>query len=215
MAALLLPDSAQVDALCPKRSSAGQHEARIVGQLLTLLDGSTALGPSQQNASPQGGGLQGAAPGHILVVGTTSRPNAVDPALRRPGRWEPCTGRRWHALTLCSAPTLQCSQGTRGASCVDWQNHSSLRVWGVLLPSYCPPVRHHLLCLVFVALPSACFFVSLLPPCLALSVNVFQLPGCRLEREILVGMPDASARASILRLLTQKLPLDETVNLQR
>ncbi|KAL4433563.1 hypothetical protein ABPG75_000004 [Micractinium tetrahymenae] len=112
----------EVDALCPIRTSARQHEARIVGQLLTLLDGSATLNPREQ-AAVQGGGQQGGqAPGHILVFGTTSRPNALDPALRRPGR---------------------------------------------------------------------------------------------LEREILMSVPDVAARASILWMLTRKLPLDESVDLQR
>lgn len=75
----------QIDALCPQRSAARQHEARIVGQLLTLLDGTAALNP-QQSARVQTAGQRGRAAGHILVVGATSRPNAVDAALRRPGR---------------------------------------------------------------------------------------------------------------------------------
>lgn len=71
----------QVDSLCPRRESARQQEARIVGQLLTLLDGATALGPQCKQVEHGKQRL-----GHILVVGATSRPNAVDPALRRPGR---------------------------------------------------------------------------------------------------------------------------------
>ena len=118
----------QLDSLCPRRDAAQQHEARVVGQLLTLLDGAAALNPprrsrpqqpaqaQQQQEQGQGRGQQqavlvpvdssdrdtsdrtsssnssdssssGAGPGHILVVGATTRPNAVDPALRRPGRY--------------------------------------------------------------------------------------------------------------------------------
>ena len=69
----------QVDALCPRREASRQHEARIVGQLLTLLDGAAPPGPRVEQGRRQ-------VPGHVLVIGATSRPNVVDPALRRPGR---------------------------------------------------------------------------------------------------------------------------------
>ncbi|XP_010597981.2 ATPase family gene 2 protein homolog B isoform X1 [Loxodonta africana] len=60
----------EVDALCPRRG--GPHrapESRVVAQVLTLLDG--ASGDRQ-----------------VLVVGATNRPDALDPALRRPGRFD-------------------------------------------------------------------------------------------------------------------------------
>lgn len=59
---------AGVDALAPRRDAHRPHEARVVAQLLTLLDGAAA------------------ASGRLTVVAATSRPNALDPALRRPGR---------------------------------------------------------------------------------------------------------------------------------
>ncbi|KAL4854008.1 Cell division control protein 48 B [Chlorella vulgaris] len=72
------PCSMQIDALCPRRDSARSHEARIVAQLLTLLDG--AAGRNAISARyPR---LD------IVIVAATSRPNAVDPALRRPGRFD-------------------------------------------------------------------------------------------------------------------------------
>ncbi|KAK9812818.1 hypothetical protein WJX72_004297 [[Myrmecia] bisecta] len=61
----------EIDALCPRRDAGKQHEARVVAQLLTLLDGA--------------GGRRASA-GHLSVVAATNRPNAIDPALRRPGR---------------------------------------------------------------------------------------------------------------------------------
>lgn len=149
----------QLDTLCPRREGGSQHEARIVGQLLTLLDGTAALnGPAAApHASKQ-------APGHILVVGATSRPNAIDPALRRAGRW------LWKRPGLRS--TLFFLYGARASL-----------IWSTLL--------HH-----------RCFcFCS--------------RPLCRLEREILVPIPDAAARASILCLLTRRLPLDASVDIQR
>lgn len=56
-----------------------------MGQLLTLLDGTAALNAPAVHAKQASGGAQQAS-GHILVVAATSRPNALDPALRRPGR---------------------------------------------------------------------------------------------------------------------------------
>jgi len=69
----------EVDALVPKRDegSPGEVEKRVVATLLTILDGmeddSTAEGVDASR---------------VVVVGTTNRPNAIDPALRRPGRFD-------------------------------------------------------------------------------------------------------------------------------
>ncbi|TDH67145.1 hypothetical protein CCR75_001598 [Bremia lactucae] len=64
----------EVDALCPKREAAGELTSsthnRVVAQLLTLLDGIDS-GFSRAN---------------VVVIAATNRPNAIDPALRRPGR---------------------------------------------------------------------------------------------------------------------------------
>lgn len=62
----------ELDALCPARdaSSATAH-SRVVAQLLTLLDGVDAR-----------------ARDNVIVVGATNLPNAIDPALRRPGRFD-------------------------------------------------------------------------------------------------------------------------------
>ena len=60
----------EIDALCPKRGSSGsEEENRIVAQLLTLMDGLKTRGS-------------------LIVIGATNRPNAIDPALRRPGRFD-------------------------------------------------------------------------------------------------------------------------------
>mmetsp|Transcript_38284 Transcript_38284/g.108230 ORF Transcript_38284/g.108230 Transcript_38284/m.108230 type:complete len:577 (+) Transcript_38284:1138-2868(+) len=67
----------EIDALAPKRTKGRAHEGRVVAQLLTLLDG---VAPNR------GGNSAGRGTGHLLVVGTTNRPNALDPAMRRPGR---------------------------------------------------------------------------------------------------------------------------------
>ncbi|KAI8889531.1 AAA-domain-containing protein, partial [Backusella circina FSU 941] len=57
------------DALTPKRDNTQSHENRVVAQLLTLMDGIHSRG-------------------RLVVVGATNRPNAIDPALRRPGRFD-------------------------------------------------------------------------------------------------------------------------------
>ncbi|XP_023082989.2 spermatogenesis-associated protein 5-like protein 1 isoform X2 [Piliocolobus tephrosceles] len=58
----------EVDALCPRRGGRAP-ESRVVAQVLTLLDG--ASGDRE-----------------VVVVGATNRPDALDPALRRPGRFD-------------------------------------------------------------------------------------------------------------------------------
>ncbi|TPX71803.1 hypothetical protein SpCBS45565_g00748 [Spizellomyces sp. 'palustris'] len=59
----------ELDALSPRRDSARSHENRVVAQLLTLMDGMVSRG-------------------RLVVIGATNRPNAIDPALRRPGRFD-------------------------------------------------------------------------------------------------------------------------------
>ncbi|MEM0271779.1 MAG: CDC48 family AAA ATPase [Thermoprotei archaeon] len=60
----------ELDSIAPKREEVtGEVERRVVAQLLTLMDG---LQPR----------------GKVVVIGATNRPNAVDPALRRPGRFD-------------------------------------------------------------------------------------------------------------------------------
>lgn len=60
----------EIDAIAPKREEVtGEVERRMVSQLLTLLDG-----------------LKGR--GQVIVIGATNRPNSIDPALRRPGRFD-------------------------------------------------------------------------------------------------------------------------------
>jgi transitional endoplasmic reticulum ATPase len=60
----------EIDSIAPKREEvSGDVEKRIVSQLLTLMDGLVARGK-------------------VVVIGATNRPNAIDPALRRPGRFD-------------------------------------------------------------------------------------------------------------------------------
>jgi transitional endoplasmic reticulum ATPase len=60
----------EIDSIAPRREQAvGEVEKRVVAQLLALMDGLEARG-------------------QIIVIGATNLPNALDPALRRPGRFD-------------------------------------------------------------------------------------------------------------------------------
>ena len=60
----------EIDALAPKREEVmGEVERRVVSQLLTMMDGLKSRGK-------------------VIVIGATNRVNALDPALRRPGRFD-------------------------------------------------------------------------------------------------------------------------------
>lgn len=75
----------EVDALCPRRGTGGssnQHESRVVAQLLTLLDGAAAV----ERPAADGARTEAVQAGRVVVLAATNRPNALDPALRRPGR---------------------------------------------------------------------------------------------------------------------------------
>ncbi len=60
----------EIDSIAPKRDEVtGEMERRIVAQLLALMDGLETRGK-------------------VVVIGATNRPNALDPAIRRPGRFD-------------------------------------------------------------------------------------------------------------------------------
>ncbi len=60
----------EIDAIAPKREDvSGEVERRVVSQILTMMDGLKSRG-------------------NVVVIGATNRVNALDPALRRPGRFD-------------------------------------------------------------------------------------------------------------------------------
>ena len=105
----------EIDAIAPKREKTqGEVERRIVSQLLTLMDGLKARA-------------------HVVVIGATNRPNSIDAALRRFGRFDrevdigprprprPPTSREWLPApprrSTSASPTRtaasRCSASTR------------------------------------------------------------------------------------------------------
>ncbi|TIC37459.1 AAA-domain-containing protein [Wallemia mellicola] len=85
----------EIDTLCPSRDgdgSTGEVEKRVVATLLTELDG---MNNGKDTNSPS-----------VFLIGTTNRPNALDSALRRPGRLDreievgiPDASQRYEILT--------------------------------------------------------------------------------------------------------------------
>ena len=81
----------EIDSIAPKReNAAGDVERRVVAQLLTLMDGLK----QREN---------------VIVIAATNLPNSIDPALRRPGRFDreieiniPDRGERLHILEIHS-----------------------------------------------------------------------------------------------------------------
>ncbi|KAH0668447.1 hypothetical protein KY289_022940 [Solanum tuberosum] len=82
----------EIDALCPRRDSRREQEIRVASQLFMLMD---SIKSSSTSVS------------HVVVVASTNRPDAIDPALRRAGRFDaeievttPTEEERLHILKL-------------------------------------------------------------------------------------------------------------------
>lgn len=96
----------ELESLAPVRDANRPHEARVVAQLLTLLDGAAsdtgrfcdnvliffmhslcaAYGSSGYRQNSRMPSLLAGAQGHLTFIGATTDPNSIDPALRRLGR---------------------------------------------------------------------------------------------------------------------------------
>lgn len=82
----------EIDALCPRRDSRREQEIRVASQLFMLMD---SIRSSSTSVS------------HVVVVASTNRPDSIDPALRRAGRFDaeievttPTEEERLHILKL-------------------------------------------------------------------------------------------------------------------
>jgi ribosome biogenesis ATPase len=93
----------EIDAIAPKRETAQREmERRIVAQMLTCMDDLAAPPPAvtpESDGASADAAAEGASPdqqqqqqqqqalqrGHVVVIGATNRPDALDPALRRAG----------------------------------------------------------------------------------------------------------------------------------
>ncbi|KAL8518509.1 hypothetical protein ACS0TY_009756 [Phlomoides rotata] len=63
----------EIDALCPRRDSRREQDIRVASQLFLLMDSNKSLSTSGS---------------HVVVVASTNRADAIDPALRRSGRFD-------------------------------------------------------------------------------------------------------------------------------
>ena len=103
----------EIDSICPKREDVtGEVERRVVAQMLTLMDG-----------------MQGR--DNVVVIGATNRRDALDPALRRPGRFDreieigvPDREGRSEIMDVhtrkCPSPMISTSPGCSTTPTVSW-----------------------------------------------------------------------------------------------
>ncbi|KAI3938791.1 hypothetical protein MKW98_011943 [Papaver atlanticum] len=110
----------EMDAIASKRGNSQRDmETRIVTQLLTCMDEPQVLGaPDVDSSSTRFEKIAG----YVLVIGATNRPEALDPALRRPGRFDqeialgiPDENARAEILSLLTAKIARVTPGFVGA----------------------------------------------------------------------------------------------------
>ncbi len=105
----------EIDSIAPKREEVtGEVERRVVAQLLAVMDGLKARGK-------------------VVVIGATNRPNAIDPALRRPGRFD----REIEIGVPNQKSRLEILQiHTRGMPIYHWENESASKILIEILASF-------------------------------------------------------------------------------
>lgn len=99
----------EVDAICPKRddgNEGGEVAKRVVATLLTIMDGMEDVESARHSGREKG-------QRRVVVVATTNRPNAIDPALRRPGRFDRELEIGTHFNSVRKRPELNLQQGYR------------------------------------------------------------------------------------------------------
>lgn len=121
----------EVDALVPRREdgAGGEVEKRVVATLLTILDGMESDDSTNSD--------------RVVVIGTTNRPNAIDPALRRPGRFDREIEIGRHELPLNDYSVSDNPKASRTRKGVFPSSNSCCRRPQIQYPqTICNPWRH-------------------------------------------------------------------------
>lgn len=113
----------EIDSIAPKREEvSGEVERRVVAQLLAVMDGLKTRGK-------------------VVVIGATNRPNAIDQALRRPGRFD----REIEIGVPNQKSRLEILQiHTRGMPIYHWENESASKILLESLASFEKNARKHI-----------------------------------------------------------------------
>jgi len=105
----------EVDAICPKREGGegGEVERRVTATLLTLMDGMSegvVRDQQERHGDDEDDNELPNALARVVVIAATNRPNTIDPALRRPGRFDreieigiPDADARYDILTILTS----------------------------------------------------------------------------------------------------------------
>ncbi|XP_029410004.1 ATPase family protein 2 homolog isoform X7 [Nannospalax galili] len=211
----------ELDALCPKREGAqNEVEKRVVASLLTLMDGIGSEGSE----------------GRVLVLGATNRPQALDVALRRPGRFDkeieigvPNAQDRLDILQkllrrvphlLTKAELLQLANNAHGYVGADLKalcNEAGLCALRRVLRKQPNLPDSKVAGMVKITLSDFLQGMSEIRPSAMREVavdvpNALMRPG-RIDRIIYVPLPDAATRREILNLQFHSMPISNEVDL--
>ena len=194
----------EIDSIAPKRDEvSGEVEKRVVSQLLTLMDGIRSRGK-------------------VVVIAATNRPDSIDPALRRPGRFDreiemgmPDEAGRREILAIHTRgmpvdesadldKAARASHGFVGADLEYLAKEAAMRSLRRTLPEIdLDGIRSRGKVVVIAATNRP----DSIDPAL-------RRPG-RFDREIEMGMPDEAGRREILAIHTRGMPVDESADLDK